>query len=39
MRADPKDLIEAFKSKGAAFKDFLHDLLRAVPRYCRIDPV
>jgi hypothetical protein len=39
MRVTPEDLIRAFQGKGDVFEAFVHDLVRAVGRYCGVDPV
>jgi hypothetical protein len=39
MRAQPKDLVQQFQGNGELFEDFVHDLVRGVVRYCKVDPL
>ncbi len=38
MRARTTDLVKKFQGNGGLFEDFTHDLVRAVVRYCGVDP-
>ena len=39
MRITSSDLVRAFQGNGAAFEEFVHDLVRSVGRACGIDAI